>query len=159
MTDYAHNQERPFWVGVDFDGTCVIAGEKYPEIIGDMPGAVAALKEIVQAGGSLLLITSREGEDLKEAVKWFEKHEIPLAGVNENPDPFWAGHRKIYCDVLIDDRTVGFPNTYLSRTYINVADWIKVVEEVLRRMAAFRLDRVKEARKWEVFGSGNTLVP
>ncbi|MDO4584777.1 MAG: hypothetical protein Q4D62_11815, partial [Planctomycetia bacterium] len=27
MTDYAHNQERPFWVGVDFDGTCVIAGD------------------------------------------------------------------------------------------------------------------------------------
>ena len=152
MTDYAHNHDRPFWVGVDFDGTCVIAGEKYPEIIGDMPGAVAGLREIVKAGGALLLITSREGKDLKEAVKWFEKHEIPLAGVNENPDPFWAGHRKIYCDVLIDDRTVGFPTTYLSSSYRNVADWPFILDGVLQAMVKQKVDRLENARKFEVGG-------
>ncbi|MDO4585513.1 MAG: hypothetical protein Q4D62_15625 [Planctomycetia bacterium] len=140
MSDYARGRERPFWVGVDFDGTCVIPGDVYPEIIGDMPGAVAALREIWKAGGTLLLVTSREGEDLKEAVVWFEKHKIPLAAVNENPHDFWQGHRKIYCDILIDDRSVGFPNKDSKG-----ADWETILSLVLRAMADFRVQKVRSA--------------
>lgn len=147
MTDYAQGKERPFWVGVDFDGTCVMAGEKFPEIKGDMPGAVVALREMAGAGGSLLLITSREGDDLKAAEKWFEERKIPLAGVNENPDPFWKGHRKIYCDILIDDRSTGFPLRSVEGFWCDTPDWEAILWDVILTMAKLRVQRVQHAMK------------
>lgn len=124
--------EREFYVGVDFDDTCVVAGKDYPEILEDMPGAVAALKTFVRAGCKILLITSRENEELKPAVEWFERHGIPLAGVNENPEKCWNGHRKPFCDVSVDDRNIGVPTRYHSQ-HNSIIDWETVVKKVLSR--------------------------
>lgn len=135
--------ERKFFIGVDFDGTCIIPGKDYPEIREDMPGAVRVLKAFVEAGCQILLITSREGKELDAAVAWFAGHGIPLAGVNENPDPFWKGHRKIFCDVFVDDRNVGIPVTHRG-VCEKILNWPEIGTQVALAFFNFLLEKVRE---------------
>ncbi|NQZ57047.1 MAG: hypothetical protein HRT88_06200 [Lentisphaeraceae bacterium] len=98
-------------IAVDFDGTCVT--ENYPKVGQDMPGAVQTLHALVERQHKLILWTCREGEQLKDAVRWFEEREIPLFGINETPssEEFRrTGGRKVYANLYIDDRSFGgFP--------------------------------------------------
>ena len=74
-------------IAVDFDGTCVT--HEFPEI-GKEIGAVPVLRFLVNQGHQIVLNTIRSPRDghrdvLREAVHWFQKHNIILHGVNENP--------------------------------------------------------------------------
>jgi hypothetical protein len=124
---------------IDFDGTCVT--HKYPEI-GDDIGAVPVLKKLVAEGHKLILFTMRSnipdtkgnGDDiidvkagnyLDDAVNWFKENDIPLYGVNTNPDQAkWTSSPKAYGQLYIDDAALGIPLIYThDRPYV---DWIKV---------------------------------
>lgn len=99
-------------IAVDFDGTCVI--DKWPQVGPENPGSVRVLKRLVTAGHKLILWTVRHGKDLDDAVRWFKDRDIPLAGVNDypNPDERLTPSPKIYYDLLIDDRACGWELLY-----------------------------------------------
>ena len=94
-------------IAVDFDGTCVT--HDYPYIGSDI-GAVPVLRELADAGYHLVLNTMRSGRLEKDAVKWFKENDIPLYGVNCNPDQrSWTSSPKVYADLYIGNRTLGPP--------------------------------------------------
>lgn len=86
-------------IGIDFDGTVVT--HDFPKIGKDI-GAVTILKRLVENGHKLILFTMRSdidevtsddynihkqgGKYLSEAVQWFMDNNIPLFGINENPE-------------------------------------------------------------------------
>ncbi len=115
---------------VDFDGTCVT--HEFPEVGDDVPGAVEVLRELVDAKHQLVLWTLRsdsegpgaEGKFLTRAVEWFQKHKIPLYGVNNNPSQRrWSASPKAEAQVYIDDAALGcpliYPDASNARPYVN----------------------------------------
>lgn len=92
-------------IAVDFDGT--IAESEWPEIGAPMPGAIETLNALKKDGHSIILWTCRSKEHLDNAVDWlFNQGFVPEA-VNKNVERDYltlGDTRKIYCDVLIDDR-------------------------------------------------------
>jgi hypothetical protein len=114
-------------IAVDFDGTCVT--HEYPRI-GEDIGAVPVLQELVKEGHLLILNTMRSGKELEDAVNWFKEHDIPLYGVNEEPNQkSWTQSPKVYAHLYIDDAALGAPLVYdeevSERAFI---DWKKVRE-------------------------------
>lgn len=113
-------------IGIDFDGTCVT--HEYPGIGRDI-GAEPVLKELIDAGHKLILLTMRSGQNLEEAITWFRERDIPLFGVNKNPEQSaWTDSPKAYCNLYIDDVALGVPlrtSSMDSRPYV---DWGKVRE-------------------------------
>lgn len=115
---------------IDFDGTCVT--NEYPNVGKDI-GAVPVLKRIVEKGHRIILYTMRDNERLKDAEQWFESNNIPIWGVNNNPEQKkWSSSPKIYAHLYIDDAALGVPlkfNKKISDMYF--VDW-KKVENFLR---------------------------
>jgi hypothetical protein len=118
-------------IAVDFDGTCVT--HEFPNMGRDI-GAVPVLKELVAAGHKLILWTMRSGDradgsdPLKDAVEWFQRHGIPLYGVNQNPtQKEWTQSPKAYATIYIDDAALGVPLVHPEggRPYV---DWVRVRE-------------------------------
>ena len=96
---------------VDFDGTCTTHDFPY---VGKEIGAPEVLRDLVIAGNRLILFTMRsdtsKGKFLKDAVQWFEKHDIPLYGIQENPTQrAWTSSPKAYGQLIIDDICLGIP--------------------------------------------------
>ena len=114
---------------VDFDGTCVT--HEYPNI-GEEIGATEVLKQLIDLGHYIILFTMRSGKELQDAINWFEERNIPLFGVNKNPDQFtWTSSPKPYAHLYIDDAALGCPVTF-DKTISNrpFVDW-KVVKNLL----------------------------
>jgi hypothetical protein len=118
-------------IGIDFDGTCVT--HEFPKIGIDI-GAVPILKKLVDNGHRLILFTMRSdmkkittddpnvvpvAEDyLTQAVDWFKENDIPLWGIQTNPQQHsWTESPKAFCDLYIDDAGLGIP---LSRKPVRV---------------------------------------
>jgi len=112
-------------IAIDFDGTVVT--HEFPEIGIDI-GAVPVLKKLIKNGHNLILFTMRSdvinptsndpiiipiaGEYLTDAVNWFKKRDIPLWGINENPEQkSWTFSPKAYTHLYIDDAALGCPLT------------------------------------------------
>ena len=111
-------------IAVDFDGTCVT--HDYPYIGSDI-GAVPVLKELVDAGYNLVLNTMRSGRLEKDAVKWFKENNIPLYGVNCNPDQkSWTSSPKVFADLYIDDAALGIPLKTSQTSTRPFVDWVEV---------------------------------
>jgi hypothetical protein len=96
---------------VDFDGTCTT--HEFPNV-GHEIGAPEVLKDLVLAGNRLILFTMRcngvQGAYLKDAIQWFEKNDIPLYGIQENPtQKAWTSSPKAYGQLIIDDICLGIP--------------------------------------------------
>ena len=93
-------------IAVDFDGT--LCENKWPEI--GMPNEefIEYLKKRQTNGEKLILWTSRNEEQTKDAVEWCKEHELVFDAVNDNlPEIIeFYGHnsRKISSDYYIDDR-------------------------------------------------------
>lgn len=93
-------------IAIDFDGTCV--AHAFPNV-GKEIGAVDVIKALVNKGHKIILFTMRDLEYLTPAVAWFEKNDIPLYGINDNPSAKWSTSRKVYADMYIDDMALGIP--------------------------------------------------
>lgn len=99
--------QKPLIVAVDFDGTCVT--HEYPRVGRDI-GAVPVLRRIVETGGQLILWTMRSGQPLQDAIQWFEHWQIPLFGIQRNPEQEeWTSSPKAYAKLYIDDAAIGCP--------------------------------------------------
>ena len=111
-------------IAVDFDGTCVT--HDYPDIGSDI-GAVPVLRELVDAGYNLVLNTMRSGRLEKDAVRWFKENNIPLYGVNCNPDQkSWTSSPKVFADLYIDDAALGIPLKTSQTSTRPFVDWVEV---------------------------------
>jgi hypothetical protein len=112
-------------IAVDFDGTVV--AHEYPRLGRDV-GAVPVLRRIVAKGHKLILWTMRSGDPLKQAASWFDRHDIPLFGINQNPEQHtWSASPKAYAHLYIDDAALGCPLIQVpdGRPYV---DWAAVSE-------------------------------
>lgn len=108
-------------IAVDFDGTCVT--HEYPNV-GKEIGAAQVLKRITDAGHKIILFTMRSGKELQDAVNWFKQNNIPLFGINENPEQHtWTESPKPYAHMYIDDAGFGCPLLFndeiSSRGFVN----------------------------------------
>ena len=133
-------------IAVDFDGTCVI--HEFPNVGEDVPYSVTTLKRLASEGAKLILYTMRSnnkmcvlknmpdtdkmvkvavGNFLDDAVEWFQKHDIPLFGINQNPEQkTWTSSPKPYAHIYIDDSALGCPLTGSNgNVYV---DWLRVWE-------------------------------
>jgi len=123
-------------IAIDFDGTCVT--HEFPKVGTDV-GAVPVLKRLVEAGHQLILWTMRSdvehprsdhpeihavgGDYLTDAVNWFKTNDIPLWGINSNPEQHtWTHSPKAYAQLYIDDAALGCPLCHPplpARPYVN----------------------------------------
>lgn len=135
-------------IGIDFDGTVVT--HDFPKIGKDI-GAVPILKRLVENGHKLILFTMRSdidevtsddynihkqgGKYLSEAVKWFMDNNIPLFGINENPEQHtWTTSPKPYCHIYIDDAALGCPLKYnVNLSNRPFVDWMEVENTLIKR--------------------------
>lgn len=112
-------------IGLDFDGTVVT--HNFPDMGAEIPHCIETLQRITAAGGKLILITMRSGRSLAEAVSFLNDRDIPLYGINNNPQQhLYSKSPKIYANVYIDDAALGCPlmQTELSENpYVN---WLEV---------------------------------
>jgi hypothetical protein len=123
-------------IAVDFDGTCVT--HEFPKI-GKEIGATEVLKELTGQGHKLILNTMRSddqkiGNLLTDAVNWFIERDIPLFGINKNPEQdSWTSSPKPYAHLYIDDAALGCPLIYSKDEWTfptprPYADWEKIKE-------------------------------
>jgi len=113
-------------IGIDFDGTCVT--HEFP-LVGKDIGAEPVLKELVENGHHLILFTMRSNKEdvhsdnhfihkkarqyLTDAENWFKERNIPLYGIQTNPTQHtWTTSPKAYCELYIDDASLGCPLVY-----------------------------------------------
>jgi hypothetical protein len=118
-------------IAVDFDGTCV--SHEFPNIGKDI-GAVPVLRKLVEHGHKLILWTMRDNKPnrgimyLSEAEAWFKENDIPLFGVQRNPEQdLWTRSPKAYAHIYIDDAAAGCPlkcDTSISKRPF--VDWTKM---------------------------------
>jgi len=122
-------------IAVDFDGTCV--AHDFPRV-GPNIGAGEVLRDLVAEGHQIILNTIRGDADgkvfLSEAVMWFIKNDIPLYGVNVNPEQHkHTNSPKVHADLFIDDRGLGCPlvnNKKISK--YPFVDWLEVRKQLYR---------------------------
>ena len=141
MNNFTKDSKYVF--AVDFDGTCVTHAFPY---IGLEIGAASVLKELTNLGHKIILFTMRSdienptsddynihpkgGNYLSDAVQWFKDNDIPLYGINTNPQQLsWTTSPKAYADYYIDDASIGTPMFYnklvSDKPFVN---WVKIRE-------------------------------
>ena len=142
-------------IAVDFDGTCVT--HDFPNV-GKNIGAEIVLRKLSDKGHKIILYTMRShpsektekaetsgmipatNDCLQDAIDWFEKYNIPLYGVNNNPSQHsWTDSPKVYANMYIDDAALGIPLVYndmsfmydssMMRPYVS---WVRVSEMLWR---------------------------
>lgn len=101
-------------IAVDFDGT--LCSNAFPDIgepYWDIIAALRALKENTEC--TLILWTCRVGDRLREAVDWCDDHGLHFDEVNnnhsKNVDDFGTNPRKVFADLYIDDKSIGYSRT------------------------------------------------
>lgn len=111
---------------VDTDGTT--HDHRYPDLGREVPDAARVLKRLVKAGHELILFTMRSGVFLDPIVAWYlNEHQIPLLGVNENPDQHtWTESPKVYAHRYIGDDALGCPLMQLAWMRRPCVDWVAV---------------------------------
>ena len=111
-------------IAIDFDGSCVM--HEYPAVGRDI-GAYPILKKLVDAKHQLMLWTMRSGKELQDAVDWFKERDLPLWGINENPEQdTWTSSPKQYAQIYIDDAALGCPLKKGLRGERDFVDWEKI---------------------------------
>lgn len=133
----SRNLKNSLVVAVDFDGTVVT--HEYPNIGKDI-GAVPVLKKIVDKGHKIMLWTMRgtrpqdERATLEEAVEWFKQNDIPLWGINHNPNQKasgWTNSNKQHANLYIDDAALGAPlKMDIELSTRKFIDWVEVERQL-----------------------------
>ena len=98
-------------IAVDFDG--VLVSDKFPEIGNPDWSMIDAVRDVIDAGHTVILWTSRVHDRLREAYLWcldeaWLRFSAVNAGAPENLKQYGTDPRKIFADVYIDDRAIGY---------------------------------------------------
>jgi len=133
-------------IAIDFDGTCVT--HDFPKVGETVPYVVETLRDLVDAGHTLILFTMRSDRDkmggklpsdiedvtgtfLTDAINWFKENNIPLWGIQINPEQkMWTTSPKAYAHLYIDDAALGCPLIY-GKHAKPYADWC-TIRKILR---------------------------
>jgi hypothetical protein len=111
-------------IAIDFDGTLVT--HEYPKIGRDV-GAISVLSELIDNAHQFILYTMRSDKYLAEAEAWCLNRNIPLFGVNYNPNQSaWTNSPKVYANLYIDDAALGIPLCKGLTGERPFVDWDKV---------------------------------
>lgn len=115
---------------LDFDAT--VCDHRFPQIGPDAPLAVETLKRLTAKGHRLILFTMRSGDSLEAAVKWFEERQIPLYGIQTNPEQAtWTTSPKAFGHMIIDDTCFNMPLIQPPGFVRPCVDWSKIREYFL----------------------------
>lgn len=123
-------------IAVDFDG--VLCENRFPEIGPPNYEVVSAIRELMDKGHEVILWTSRNGQELDNAVKWCHDRGLHFCAINEPApsnheyykDKYPTPSRKVYADIYIDDHNLEF--VYVS----GVSVGSKTMINCIRRMIA-----------------------
>lgn len=98
----------PYIIAVDFDGTLV--EDAFPKIGAPKEDVWADMINAQKAGAKIILWTSRDHENLKEAVEFCAARGFHFDAINQNLDEtqllFDNDTRKIYANEYWDDKAV-----------------------------------------------------
>jgi hypothetical protein len=95
-------------IAIDFDGT--IVEDAYPQIGEPKLFAFETLQEMQKAHHQLILWTTREGQELEEAVDFCRKNGVEFYAVNNSyPEESFENDasRKINCELFISHKNIG----------------------------------------------------
>lgn len=99
----------PYIIAVDFDGTLV--QDKFPEIGEKRDWVWTRIFAAKRAGKKIILWTSRDNHNLKEAVEFCRNQGLEFDAVNENLEEvktlFNNDTRKVYANEYWDDKAIG----------------------------------------------------
>lgn len=123
-------------IALDFDGTVV--EHEHPEIGPPVPGAITWLQTLITMGARIILWTCRGDKELQDAVRYLEKNNIQLFGVNGNPEQHWTSSPKAFAHVYVDDRGLGVPLIRPRPGAMQYVDWSKVGPMLSARMDMFQ---------------------
>lgn len=99
-------------IAIDFDGTIIEPGS-YPDIGNELPGAIRAIKDLIDCGYEVNIWTCRGGPYEEEVVEYLHSKglEVGSFGINEHFEAVKAIYpiqsAKIYANVYIDDQAHG----------------------------------------------------
>ena len=110
--------DRDVAVAIDFDNT-ITENSTYERTGTLNPKAKAAIKRIKELGCTIVLWTTRDGNDLQEALALLDEWGIAFDYINEYPKR--NGGRKVNVDFYIDDKSC-----------IEPIDWDKTVAHIER---------------------------
>jgi len=117
-------------IAVDFDGT--IVDFAYPKLGQSNPEAFKYMKKWIDAGAKIILYTIRDGKELQDAVNYMNDNNIPLYGINNNPEQKnWNNSKKIFANLYVDDAAYGCPLTIYSGFNKDCVNWYIVGPAVL----------------------------
>lgn len=112
-------------IAVDFDGT--LCEDKFPEIGKPNYELISLVRQAMDIGHEVILWTTRNGDELEQAVAWCEDRGLHFCAVNapapsneeEYKDKYPVQSRKIYADIYIDDHNLEFvgEGRYNGRNY------------------------------------------
>jgi hypothetical protein len=144
------NSDKYMIVSLDFDGT-LVRTDNFPVFDPTpLPGLMEALtwmKENLDA--KFILLTQRDHDHvynpilgkavrrkpgdlhstvLQTAINWCKDHGIELYAVNDNPSQRgWSTSKKVYSDLIIDDRSL------LPLDENDCVDWIETLKLIKKR--------------------------
>jgi MoaA/NifB/PqqE/SkfB family radical SAM enzyme len=88
-------------VAYDFDHTVFdYSGKGY-----NYDAVIALIRECKKLGFHLTVFTSCNEDRIPEIISYLNSNEIPFDGINETPDYIPFRGRKIYYNILLDDRS------------------------------------------------------
>ncbi len=125
------------YICVDFDGTVV--DHRYPYLGDPVPLATDWLHRWVELGAKIILFTMRSDNSakncyLQDAVDYFAQNDIPLYGINHNPDQdSWTSSPKPFAKLYIDDASFGCPLIHPPTFNKPCVDW-KIVGPAVEKM-------------------------
>lgn len=99
-------------IAYDFDNTVYDyhnAGHSYSMVI-------ELLRKCKEIGAYFICFTAREDEELEFVRHYLNDNNIPVNAINENPDFLPFKGRKIYYNILLDDRA-GLTQAYNTLSY------------------------------------------
>lgn len=103
-------RELPYIIAVDFDGTLV--EDAFPEIGRPIERTWEMLRKAQEAGAKIILWTSRNEQNLKDAVQFCNERELYFDAINENlqecKNLFGGDTRKIHANEYWDDKAVSW---------------------------------------------------
>ena len=101
-------------IAIDFDG--ILCKNEFPKIGDPNYDVITLVKQLTNCGHEVILWTSRNGQELKDAVEWGEQKGLYFCAINDNAPSNkkkYAGiyeteTRKIYADIYVDDHNLEF---------------------------------------------------
>lgn len=101
-------------IAIDFDG--ILCENAFPDIGKPNYEVISLVRQLIDKGHEVVLWTTRNGEELVNAIDWCGERGLHFINVNgpapsnreEYKDKYPTESRKIYADIYIDDHSIEY---------------------------------------------------